>query len=682
MRRTTAVNALLAAALLACSSSSPTSGAVEVVITPAHPALRAGEVLRFVALVAGQAGAPVTWRVEEAGGGEIDSAGDYTAPAATGTFHVVATSVVHPEASGRTPVEVSDAFSIEPGAADVDILGSFRFSASLPPAYAAQGVTWRVDHQNGGSIQADGTYQAPPDPGEYPVVATSVANPARSATAMAMVRYLSISGTVTYTGGLAGRIHVASRGAGLGTTLDGPGPFTIRGFPQMAGLGLEAWLDVPGVGWFNAAVDPGVLSAVLDLSSGSLSGVTLDLAAPAPLPVWMCCALATGGDGFAIVQWPRPSQEGYEVADGYELWWGTAPAPGPGNASGSRTIPVGPNLAVVPLPPGFWRFTVVARQDATGTSASTELGVTVGPPAAAGHAVSGTLSFPALAGAPAYVVLQREDGNASHAVRLAPGPSPQPFTVAGVGDGAWRAAAFLDRGDDGLVGAGDPVLALSRRPGVEVTVAGADVEGLSLAIPVGLVLAETTVETGRYNGNVSWTVRTGIRSNEGVPAAVQVGAGVTARDLAPSPAPPQGAFPFEGSGAVRFEASSAVGLAPTVGASTSLLVTLADGQVVPAEPQVSAVLVPIVLEAPLGAVATRSPTFTWQGPAGQPLRQYLNYYPAAGGASLTILLPPGATSYALPLPLLEPSTEYWWSLTAVDPAGNSSTSADRFTTGP
>src|SRR5438128_2531198 len=38
----------------------------------------------------------VTWSVQEIGGGSVDSAGAYTAPAAAGTYHVVATSVADP----------------------------------------------------------------------------------------------------------------------------------------------------------------------------------------------------------------------------------------------------------------------------------------------------------------------------------------------------------------------------------------------------------------------------------------------------------------------------------------------------------------------------------------------------------------------------------------------------------
>jgi hypothetical protein len=668
-----------AVALAACPGSSETSHAVKV--SPSQASLRAGETLRFTASVGGVAGAPVSWSVVEAGGGTIDATGEYTAPAATATFHVIATSVEHPQESARATVEVSDAISIEPVAADVDVLGTYLFTASLPPAYAAAGVSWNVNQQKGGSIQADGTYQAPPDPGEYPIVATSLANPARTATAAARVRYLRVSGTVSYSGTRTGRIHVADPWTGLGTSLDAPGPFTIRGFQRVGSAGIVAWMDVTGEGWFNSAADPAAGPAIVDLAAGSASGLSLVLQDPAPLPVWICCADVVGGDGFAIVQWPRPTQNTAAVADSFEIHWGTTPQPGPGTATGSLSIPAGPNLAVVPLPAGFWYLTVVALQSVTTTSAATDAGVTVGPPAA-GHTVSGTVTFPDVPGAPLYVVLREQYGNAAHAVRVASPTSPQPFAIEGVADGVYRAAAFLDRGADGIVGATDPVLPLSDRLGPGVTVAGSDEAGLDLSIPSGEILAEITVDTERYNQNVSWTVRTRVLSNEQIPSRVVLGEGVAVRDLAPRYWAPQQAAPFEGTGATRYEVFGSVGLPPEAGAATPIAITLDGGATVQAFPQVTGILDEVVLTAPVGGGAPLSPTFTWDWPSAAPLLWDLSFYPSAGGGGRRSFLPPGTTSYVLPAPPLDASTTYRWSLFGVDAWGNRTISSDTFTTLP
>jgi hypothetical protein len=47
-----------------------------------------------------------TWSVEEPGGGSIDPRGNYVASSKTGTFHVVATSHLHPGATARAEVQV------------------------------------------------------------------------------------------------------------------------------------------------------------------------------------------------------------------------------------------------------------------------------------------------------------------------------------------------------------------------------------------------------------------------------------------------------------------------------------------------------------------------------------------------------------------------------------------------
>jgi DNA-binding beta-propeller fold protein YncE len=61
---------------------------------------------------------------------------------------------------------------IEPAAAMVPSGQLQGFAASEP-------VTWRVHEADGGAIDADGVYEAPPAPGSYTIIATSVADPRR-----------------------------------------------------------------------------------------------------------------------------------------------------------------------------------------------------------------------------------------------------------------------------------------------------------------------------------------------------------------------------------------------------------------------------------------------------------------------------------------------------------------------
>src|SRR5262249_9703527 len=72
----------------------PAGGGVSVAITPRAASVISGGTVPFTAAVtgtnAGQSTA-VTWSVQEAGGGSVDTSGHYLAPASTGTYHVIAT---------------------------------------------------------------------------------------------------------------------------------------------------------------------------------------------------------------------------------------------------------------------------------------------------------------------------------------------------------------------------------------------------------------------------------------------------------------------------------------------------------------------------------------------------------------------------------------------------------------
>ncbi len=69
---------------------------IAVSVTPQVASVAPAGTVSFTATVTGTTGAQskaVTWSVQETGGGTVDSAGNYTAPAIVGTYHVSATSV-------------------------------------------------------------------------------------------------------------------------------------------------------------------------------------------------------------------------------------------------------------------------------------------------------------------------------------------------------------------------------------------------------------------------------------------------------------------------------------------------------------------------------------------------------------------------------------------------------------
>jgi hypothetical protein len=109
---------LLVAALSACSgpatqsapgTDTPSAGAqaITVQVQPPTVNVAVGEAMSFTANVYGTANSAVTWTVLEHGGGIVNTGGDYRAPSAAGTYHVIATSVADSSASSRATVTVA-----------------------------------------------------------------------------------------------------------------------------------------------------------------------------------------------------------------------------------------------------------------------------------------------------------------------------------------------------------------------------------------------------------------------------------------------------------------------------------------------------------------------------------------------------------------------------------------------
>src|SRR5262245_8659850 len=79
---------------------------ISVAISPIDIGLTTGHSQQFTATVTGTNDPTVNWSVQEPGGGSVNASGFYTAPAAPGTFHVVATSVADPNKKASATVHV------------------------------------------------------------------------------------------------------------------------------------------------------------------------------------------------------------------------------------------------------------------------------------------------------------------------------------------------------------------------------------------------------------------------------------------------------------------------------------------------------------------------------------------------------------------------------------------------
>lgn len=204
MTRRSIFGSLLAALFAsACGGSSSQSGvtsppagqAVVVLTAPAEADVQPGSTLQFGAQVTGTAETAVVWTVAEAGGGTIDAAGLYTAPATEGTFHVRAASVIASvKSNGTSVVRVKKvttgqqvAVAVNPGSLNLPLGGSAIFAA-LVTGSTNVSVTWSVQEGSScGSISSGGAYTAPSAAGTCHVVATSAADGTKSGSATVTV---------------------------------------------------------------------------------------------------------------------------------------------------------------------------------------------------------------------------------------------------------------------------------------------------------------------------------------------------------------------------------------------------------------------------------------------------------------------------------------------------------------
>lgn len=236
---------------------------VTVKVTPATAAVAAAATRSFSAAVTGSTNTAVTWSVNNLAGGNatvgvISSAGLYTAPATVPTpasVTIQAASIASPSSIGTATVTVQPASSppvsvtLTPTTAMMAPSATQQFSAAVTGS-TNTAVTWSVNSVAGGNatvgmISSAGLYTAPatvPNPPSVTIRATSVANPASSATATASIAGLPDPGTGQGTANL-------SAARFLEQASFGPTPAELAHVKQ---VGFEAWLTEQ----FNAPETP------------------------------------------------------------------------------------------------------------------------------------------------------------------------------------------------------------------------------------------------------------------------------------------------------------------------------------------------------------------------------------------------------------------------------------------
>ena len=189
----------LAWVMVSCGGAySPPPPVIRVAISPGTATIDPGGTQGFSASVTGTTNTAVSWSIQEgSAGGSITSAGVYTAPQATGTFHVIAASVQDPSKRATAVVIVPQiSIQISPTSATLPVNTTFSSDfEGLVTGAVNDAVSWSMrEGSAGGTIGSDpfgcfqcATYSAPATPGTYHVIATSVADASKSAVATVTV---------------------------------------------------------------------------------------------------------------------------------------------------------------------------------------------------------------------------------------------------------------------------------------------------------------------------------------------------------------------------------------------------------------------------------------------------------------------------------------------------------------
>lgn len=165
---------------------------ITVTVTPNPTSVVTSATKQFSAAVANAADTTVAWSVQEgASGGTISGTGLYTAPATTGTFHIVATSNQDHSTTGTAAVTVQNpvTISITPTVAYVQPGGSATFTGV--PSTGGTNYTV-VGGAANGSITSGGVYTAPATLGDYTVVATATSDNTKTASATVHVQNIAV----------------------------------------------------------------------------------------------------------------------------------------------------------------------------------------------------------------------------------------------------------------------------------------------------------------------------------------------------------------------------------------------------------------------------------------------------------------------------------------------------------
>jgi hypothetical protein len=180
---------LLLALMLGCTSGSVDKG---LQVDPPNPVVRVGEQLTLTAQPLEDLSQEPEWEVKETyGGGFLSTKGfrtTYVAPVSAGRYTIELHAVRADGSRFKTSqiIHVLPITQVEPSQIHISPGSTTAFTIRVK-GIPKNSVNWSVEESDGGSISAEGFYQAPAHSGTFHVVATSTADPDARAIALVQV---------------------------------------------------------------------------------------------------------------------------------------------------------------------------------------------------------------------------------------------------------------------------------------------------------------------------------------------------------------------------------------------------------------------------------------------------------------------------------------------------------------
>ena len=339
----------------------------------------------------------------------------------------------------------------------------------------------------------------------YPATETVIVN-SNNLTAASITATLgyTVTGTVAYTGSQTGQIYLALNptgncgGRSPGTSISGPGPFTIRGVPP-GNYTLQAFLDNVGDGVPNASNPVGSLTGV-NVTTTNISGVAATLADPAPVTLTTAPTLITvaGFNSGAMAQYkPITNSGGLEMATYYTFQWSTSSTFA--TIAGSKRFFANGTHSNVWFLHGLTNGSLYYFR-VYGTSAGTLQGpysAVVGPvlitAPTVGNTVTGSVSFAGLPGGPLYVGFYDQGTAAFYGQYFSSPISPQTFTIQVPSGSDYLFVGVVDQNNDGAINAND-ITNTGNGTSQPITVISGNTSNENLTLPSADGIASVTTQ--------------------------------------------------------------------------------------------------------------------------------------------------------------------------------------------